>query len=46
MLEYAAAQPIDIVMINTNGIRLAHDRELLGGIERLKHRVEVVFSSI
>ena len=43
MLEYAAAQPIDIVMINTNGIRLAHDTELLDGIERLKHRVEVYF---
>ena len=43
VLEYAAAQPIDIVMINTNGIRLAHDRELLDGIERLKHRVEVYF---
>ena len=43
VLEYAAAQPIDIVMINTNGIRLAHDTELLDGIERLKHRVEVYF---
>ena len=30
-------------MINTNGIRLAHDSELLDGIERLKHRVEVYF---
>ena len=30
-------------MINTNGIRLAHDTELLDGIERLKHRVEVYF---
>jgi uncharacterized radical SAM superfamily Fe-S cluster-containing enzyme len=43
VLEYAAAQPIDIVMINTNGIRLAHDIALLDGIERLKHRVEVYF---
>ena len=43
MLEYAAAQPIDIVMINTNGIRLAHDHEMLDGIARLKHRVEVYF---
>jgi uncharacterized radical SAM superfamily Fe-S cluster-containing enzyme len=43
VLEYAAAQPIDIVMINTNGIRLAHDAEVLDGIERLKHRVEVYF---
>ncbi len=43
MLDYAARQPIDIVMINTNGIRLAHDADLLDGIERLKHRVEVYF---
>src|SRR4051812_34699806 len=25
ILEYGCAQPIDVVMINTNGIRLAHD---------------------
>jgi uncharacterized radical SAM superfamily Fe-S cluster-containing enzyme len=43
ILEYAAAQPIDVVMINTNGIRLAHDAALLDGIGRLKHRVEVYF---
>jgi len=43
VLEYAAGQPIDIVMINTNGIRLAHDDELLDGVERFKHRVEVYF---
>ncbi len=43
VLEYAAAQPIDIVMINTNGIRLAHDSAMLDTIERLKHRVEVYF---
>src|SRR5258707_733586 len=33
----------DVVMINTNGIRLAHDAALLDGIGRLKHRVEVYF---
>jgi 7,8-dihydro-6-hydroxymethylpterin dimethyltransferase len=43
ILEYATEQPIDIVMINTNGVRLAHDAEMLDTIERLKHRVEVYF---
>jgi uncharacterized radical SAM superfamily Fe-S cluster-containing enzyme len=43
VLDYAAAQPIDIVMVNTNGITLAHDPALLDGIDRLKHRVEVYF---
>ncbi len=43
VMEYAAAQPIDVIMINTNGIRLAHDHEMLDAIERLKHRVEVYF---
>jgi uncharacterized radical SAM superfamily Fe-S cluster-containing enzyme len=43
VLEYAAAQPIDVVMINTNGIRLAHDAGLLDGVGRLSHRVEVYF---
>lgn len=28
ILDYACRQPIDFVMINTNGIRLANDREL------------------
>lgn len=41
IVEYAAARPIDIVMINTNGIRLARDPALLDAIERLKHRVEI-----
>ena len=43
ILEYACAQPIDIVMINTNGIRLAHDPDLLDGIARHRHRLEVYF---
>ncbi len=28
ILDYACRQPIDLVMVNTNGIRLANDREL------------------
>ena len=43
VLEYAVAQPIDIVMINTNGIRFAHDSELLETVASLRNRVEVYF---
>src|SRR5215218_7284668 len=41
LLQYACDRPIDVVMINTNGIRFAHDAELLDGVARLRHRVEV-----
>ena len=41
ILEYACAQPIDIVMINTNGIRLANDAELVAFLARFRHRIEV-----
>lgn len=41
IFEYACAQPIDYVMINTNGIRLAHDLPLVERIARLKHRAEI-----
>lgn len=41
LLDYAVAQPIDIVMINTNGIRLAHDEALLDAIAAHGPRVEV-----
>ena len=43
ILEYACAQPIDIVMINTNGVRLAHDPELVRRIAELRHRLEIYF---
>jgi uncharacterized radical SAM superfamily Fe-S cluster-containing enzyme len=43
VLEYACAQPIDVVMINTNGLRLAHDPDLLAAIARHRHRLEVYF---
>ncbi|MDH3719205.1 MAG: radical SAM protein [Planctomycetota bacterium] len=39
--RYACEQPIDIVMINTNGIRLAHDRELVQQLAELRHRLEI-----
>ncbi len=38
---YACCQPIDIVMINTNGIRFARDRRFLDQIAELKHRTEI-----
>ena len=39
--EYALAQPIDYVMINTNGIRLAHDRELVDALAKHRSRLEI-----
>ncbi|WP_435018682.1 radical SAM protein [Tundrisphaera sp. TA3] len=41
VLDYAVAQPIDIVMVNTNGIRLAHDGRMLDAIAAHAPRVEV-----
>lgn len=39
--QYACAQSIDIVMINTNGIRLARDNRFLDQVAELKHRTEI-----
>lgn len=41
ILSYAAAQPIDVVMVNTNGVRLAHDEQMLDAIASHAPRVEV-----
>lgn len=41
ILDYACAQAIDIVMINTNGLRIAHDAELVSRIVKQRHRLEV-----
>jgi hypothetical protein len=43
ILDYACNQAIDIVMVNTNGIRLAHDSAMLDALEKWKHRIEVYF---
>jgi hypothetical protein len=43
ILEYACAQPIDVVMVNTNGLRLAHDPALVAELARHRHRLEVYF---
>jgi uncharacterized radical SAM superfamily Fe-S cluster-containing enzyme len=41
MVRYACDQPIQAVMINTNGIRLAHDEALVAELATLRHRLEV-----
>lgn len=43
ILDYALAQPIDYVMVNTNGIRLAHDAELVDLLAARRERVEIYF---
>jgi hypothetical protein len=43
VLDYGCHQPIDVVMINTNGIRLAHDLALVQAIAEHGPRVEVYF---
>lgn len=41
ILEYGCNQAIDLVMINSNGIRFAHDPEFTEAVARLRHRLEV-----
>lgn len=41
VLEYACRQPIDLVMINTNGLRLARDDRFLADVAEWRHRAEV-----
>ena len=41
MARYAAEQTIQVVMINTNGVRLAKDRRLAGELAELRDRLEV-----
>lgn len=43
VLEYAYSRPIDYVMINTNGIRFAHDRDLVKLVSKYRDRLEVYF---
>jgi hypothetical protein len=43
ILAYAVAQPIDYIMINTNGLRFAKDDELISTIALHKHRIEIYF---
>ena len=41
IFEYACQQPIDLVMINTNGIRLARDQKFLEAVAEWRHRAEI-----
>ena len=41
IFRYACQQPIDVVMINTNGLRLARDAEFRSQVAELKHRCEI-----
>lgn len=43
ILDYALGQPIDFVMINTNGIRLAHDDALIEELGQRRERLEIYF---
>jgi len=41
MVQYAYEQPIHAVMINTNGIRLAHDEGLVAQLAEMRDRLEI-----
>jgi uncharacterized radical SAM superfamily Fe-S cluster-containing enzyme len=41
ILKYAVSRPIDIVMINTNGIRIAHDPGFVERLAEVRSRIEV-----
>jgi 7,8-dihydro-6-hydroxymethylpterin dimethyltransferase len=41
MVRYAYEQPIQVVMINTNGIRLAHDPALLEALAPMRDKLEI-----
>ncbi len=41
VLEYACRQPIDVVMVNTNGIRLAHDAAFVAALAQHGSKLEV-----
>jgi uncharacterized radical SAM superfamily Fe-S cluster-containing enzyme len=41
VLDYAAGQPIDFIMLNTNGVRLAHDEAFVAQLAQYRHRLEV-----
>ncbi len=41
MVRYACEQPIQAVMVNTNGIRLAHDDGLVAELASMRDRLEI-----
>lgn len=40
ILEYACRQPIDVVMVNTNGLRLARDPNFARRVAHWRHRLQ------
>lgn len=42
-IDYALERPIDYVMINTNGLRLAEDTQLVSELAERRQRVEIYF---
>ncbi len=43
IVDYALSQPIDFVMINTNGIRFAKDHALVQALAERRERLEIYF---
>lgn len=43
ILEYGCNQAVDLVMINSNGLRFAHDAAFTESVARWRHRLEVYF---
>lgn len=41
IIEYALSQPIDYIMLNTNGIRLAKDQKLVDWLAGHRDRIEI-----
>src|SRR5262249_39050671 len=41
MVRYAYETPVQVVMINTNGIRLAHDRDLVRELAAMRDKLEI-----
>jgi uncharacterized radical SAM superfamily Fe-S cluster-containing enzyme len=41
ILEYACSRAVDLVMINSNGLRFAHDPQFVEDVARFRHRLEV-----
>ena len=41
VLVVGGNQAIDLVMVNSNGLRFAHDAEFTEAVARLRHRLEV-----
>ena len=41
IIEYALSQPIDYIMLNTNGIRLAKDQKLVDWLSGHRDRIEI-----